>query len=104
MLNLSPTVGYMQNFTQMFVCYLCFMSANVHNLFCFKFRANDTTYAKQNGGKYDFIVEKYKALPITKQFWMDLFKEAKLWGIVLYEQVYIHLKYKISKLEYIILL
>jgi len=32
-------------------------------------------------------VEKVKALPVSKQFWDDLFADAKKWGLVLYEQV-----------------
>jgi len=50
-------------------------------------RASDTTYAKQNNGKYEFLIEGTKALPLTKQFWDDLFADAKQWGIILYEQV-----------------
>lgn len=56
--------------------------------FSMYFRASDTTYAKQNGGKYDFLVDGTKALPLTKQFWVDLFSKAKRdWGLVMYEQV-----------------
>ncbi|XP_053380271.1 uncharacterized protein LOC123527425 [Mercenaria mercenaria] len=63
--------------------------AAAHN----RYWASDTTYAKQNGGKYDFIVEKYKAVPISKQFWMDLFSEAKKWGMVLYEQDWLNVEF-----------
>ncbi len=37
-----------------------------------------TTYAKQNGGKYDFIVEENFALPLTQNFWNDLIGEVGL--------------------------
>lgn len=63
--------------------------AAAHN----RYWASDTTYAKQNGGKYDFIVEKLKAVPISKQFWMDLFSEAKKWGLVLYEQDWLNVEF-----------
>ncbi|KAL4218854.1 hypothetical protein ACF0H5_021442 [Mactra antiquata] len=65
------------------------LPAAAHN----RYWASDTTYAKQNGGKYDFIVEKYKALPVTKQFWVDLFTEAKQWGLILYEQDWLNVEF-----------
>ncbi|KAK7098686.1 uncharacterized protein [Littorina saxatilis] len=48
--------------------------------------SSKTTYAKANGGKYDFIVETDKAIPQDLTFWMDLLKGARLWGLVMYEQ------------------
>ena len=49
-----------------------------------------TTYAKQNGGKYDFYVDpdpaKY-ALPLEQAFWTDLLTSAVAeWGLTTYEQ------------------
>ena len=44
-------------------------------------------YAKQNHGKYDFIVEGIKAIPTSQQFWNDLMNESKAWGMATYEQV-----------------
>ena len=38
------------------------MPAAAHN----RYWAADTTYARKNGGKYDFIVEKEKAIPVDK--------------------------------------
>ncbi|XP_064616666.1 uncharacterized protein LOC135480695 [Liolophura sinensis] len=45
-----------------------------------------TTYAKQNGGNYDFIVEETKAIPTDKNFWTDLLRESRKWGLITYEQ------------------
>ena len=38
------------------------MPAAAHN----RFWAADTSYAKKNGGKYDFVVEEEKAIPVDK--------------------------------------
>ena len=38
------------------------MPAAAHN----RYWAADTTYAKKNGGKYDFVVENEKAIPVDK--------------------------------------
>ncbi|XP_041369520.1 uncharacterized protein LOC121383515 [Gigantopelta aegis] len=45
-----------------------------------------TTYAKQNGGLFDFIVEKKKAIPVEEAFWDYLFDSSRKWGLVTYEQ------------------
>ncbi|XP_025087041.1 uncharacterized protein LOC112559818 [Pomacea canaliculata] len=45
-----------------------------------------TPYAKQNGGKFDFIVEKEYAMPQDLSFWLYLFEQAKTWGLIVYEQ------------------
>ncbi|XP_076450230.1 uncharacterized protein LOC143286522 [Babylonia areolata] len=50
------------------------------------FWSSKTPYAKANGGRYDFIVEEEKALPQDPEFWMDLFKEARTWGLTMYDQ------------------
>ncbi|KAK3742202.1 hypothetical protein RRG08_056560 [Elysia crispata] len=50
---------------------------------------NDTTYARYNGGKYNFIsdVKTGYAVPDDQQFWLDLFNSTKAWGpFILYEQ------------------
>ncbi|CAG0889291.1 unnamed protein product [Cyprideis torosa] len=48
----------------------------------------ETTYASQNGGKYDFVIEKenYKAITADQRFWEDLLTDAPLWGLTTYEQ------------------
>ena len=56
--------------------------------------SDTTTYAKQNGGKYDFIIQKESsgtavpetALPTTIEFWRDLFANSTSWGLKVYEQ------------------
>lgn len=47
-----------------------------------------TVYAKQNGGKYNFVVEQEskKALPTDQEFWDDLLRESRKWGLIVYEQ------------------
>jgi len=51
-----------------------------------RYWSSETDYAKQNGGNYDFVVEKHMALPLEERFWDDLMEEGKLWGLVVYEQ------------------
>ena len=51
--------------------------------------------AKQNGGRYDFIIEKKGegqdytnfGWPTEQRFWDDLLAQAKRWGLAVYEQV-----------------
>ncbi|CAF1132035.1 unnamed protein product, partial [Didymodactylos carnosus] len=55
-----------------------------------RYWASNTTYAKDNGGKYDFLIDKInqKSLPVgNDSFWTDLFYTARTkWGLVMYEQ------------------
>ncbi|CAF1174900.1 unnamed protein product [Didymodactylos carnosus] len=55
-----------------------------------RYWASNTTYAKDNGGKYSFLIDKLneKSLPVGNDtFWTDLFYEATTkWGLILYEQ------------------
>lgn len=46
-----------------------------------------TVYAKQNGGNFDFIIEKEqgKGIPVTQDFWDYLMKSSKDWGMAVYE-------------------
>eukprot|EP01006_Ploeotia_vitrea_P025486 TRINITY_DN58345_c0_g1_i1.p1 TRINITY_DN58345_c0_g1~~TRINITY_DN58345_c0_g1_i1.p1 ORF type:complete len:747 (-),score=77.64 TRINITY_DN58345_c0_g1_i1:102-2342(-) len=47
----------------------------------------ETTYAKQNGGVWDFIVEGTEiALPTQQAFWTWLLGASKEWGLTVYEQ------------------
>lgn len=52
-------------------------------------------YAKQNGGKYDFVVERDKdvALPQDKTFWKDFFHNATQWGLRMYLQDWLTLQF-----------
>ena len=55
----------------------------------------DNVYAKQNGGAYDFVVEKKSdgpfhhdiAWPSSQVFWDDLMANSTKWGLMMYEQV-----------------
>ena len=40
-----------------------------------RYFSSESTYAKQNGGKYNFVVQGNSSLPIDPQFWHDLFAE-----------------------------
>ncbi|KAK6196067.1 hypothetical protein SNE40_001362 [Patella caerulea] len=53
----------------------------------------NNTYAKQNGGQFDFIVEKAKAVPTDESFWNYLFDNAKRWGLILYEQDWLDVEF-----------
>jgi hypothetical protein len=57
-----------------------------------RYWASDTTYAKQNGGEYDFIIERVrlKALPTEQRFWDHLMASSKKWGLAVYEQDWLH--------------
>ncbi|ESO98784.1 hypothetical protein LOTGIDRAFT_158730 [Lottia gigantea] len=48
--------------------------------------SSDNVYAKQNGGKYNFIIEGDTAVPDDPMFWDDLFSNAAEWGLVTYDQ------------------
>ena len=54
-----------------------------------KFWDYKVTYARQNGGQYNFILDKFtnKALPDGLEFWDDLFLNGTKWGLKTYEQV-----------------
>ncbi|CAI8031075.1 hypothetical protein GBAR_LOCUS17620 [Geodia barretti] len=46
-----------------------------------------TDYAKQNGGKFEFIVESEASLPVEEEFWDFLFSSSKeTWNLLVYEQ------------------
>ncbi len=48
--------------------------------------ANNNVYAKQNGGKYNFILEDTYGIPTEQRFWDDLIAGKKAAGLVVYEQ------------------
>ena len=57
-----------------------------------------TPYASENGGKFRFIIEtdaqnRSIALPQDSQFWSELFKKAKKWGLEMYEQDWLDVQY-----------
>ncbi|XP_072031493.1 uncharacterized protein [Amphiura filiformis] len=53
-----------------------------------RFWANDTDYAKKNGGEWNFIVEpnNKKAIPQDEGFWNYLLSTSREWGLIVYEQ------------------
>jgi hypothetical protein len=42
-----------------------------------RYWATDNIYAKQNGGKYDFIIETDYAIPVDQTLWDDLVANAR---------------------------
>ena len=48
----------------------------------------NTDYAKQNGGKWEFLVDDASqyALPLEQGFWDWLMMESRKWGLAIYEQ------------------
>ncbi|XP_048777200.2 uncharacterized protein LOC125681238 isoform X4 [Ostrea edulis] len=72
--------GYFYNHT--------FSLLALHN----RYWSKDTSYAKQNGGKYDFIVEDSGALPVEQTFWNDLLNKTLTWGLVMYEQDWLNVQ------------
>jgi hypothetical protein len=50
-------------------------------------RSPVTDYAKQNGGKFEFIVESEASLPVEEAFWDFLLSSSKeTWNLLVYEQ------------------
>ena len=66
-----------------------------------RFWAVDNVYCKQNGGDYDFVVEKkgdapdYRnfAWPTEQRFWDDLMYNSTKWGLFMYEQDWLDTEY-----------
>ncbi|XP_046547869.1 uncharacterized protein LOC124257772 [Haliotis rubra] len=52
--------------------------------------SSNTTYARANGGSYDFLIDGHKALPLEERFWDDLLAESRDWGLFVYEQDYLN--------------
>ena len=66
-----------------------------------RFWAVDNVYCKQNGGDYDFVVEKRGdapdfnnfAWPTEQRFWDDLLYNSSKWGLFMYEQDWLDTEY-----------
>lgn len=66
-----------------------------------RFWAIDNVYATQNGGDYDFVVEKKSenpqynnyAWPMEQRFWNDLLYNSSKWGLFMYEQDWLDTEY-----------
>ena len=55
-----------------------------------RYFSSESTYAKQNGGKYEWIVQGNSSLPIDQQFWIDLFAERSDWGLTMLFQDWLY--------------
>lgn len=59
-----------------------------------RYWSNNTDYAKQNGGKWDFILEPDShgglAFPLEQAFWDWLLSDARKWGLRTYEQDWLY--------------
>eukprot|EP01012_Entosiphon_sulcatum_P028632 TRINITY_DN3468_c0_g1_i1.p1 TRINITY_DN3468_c0_g1~~TRINITY_DN3468_c0_g1_i1.p1 ORF type:complete len:750 (+),score=126.46 TRINITY_DN3468_c0_g1_i1:23-2251(+) len=55
-----------------------------------RYWAPDSTYAKKNGGPWDFIVEDTLSLPDSQAFWDFLIEDSKKWGLAVYEQDWLY--------------
>lgn len=57
-----------------------------------RYWSNETTYAKQNGGQYNFLIDNrnvpngHLAVPDDQAFWDFLMSSSKRWGLEVYEQ------------------
>lgn len=83
--SIEPSAQYRPRYS----CILC-RSGYCHGHFnLLSIYATETVYAKQNGGNFDFIVEKSngKSIPTTQAFWDWLMMSSKEWGMAVYEQV-----------------
>ena len=65
-----------------------------------RFWAVDNVYASQNGGGYEFVVEKKGdedgrnyAWPMEQRFWDDLLYNSSKWGLFMYEQDWLDTEY-----------
>lgn len=59
-----------------------------------RFWADNNVYATQNGGDYQFIIERQSsgglAIPVEQRFWDDLIRNATVWGLRVYEQDWLY--------------
>lgn len=53
-----------------------------------RYWSDNTNYAKQNGGEWDFVVEPQNQLsiPVEEAFWEYLMSSSRRWGLDVYEQ------------------
>eukprot|EP00397_Hematodinium_sp_SG-2012_P005644 GEMP01005666.1.p1 GENE.GEMP01005666.1~~GEMP01005666.1.p1 ORF type:complete len:783 (-),score=179.11 GEMP01005666.1:1622-3895(-) len=57
--------------------------------------SDKTVYAKQNGGKYRFAMDNgtHHGVPLDYAFWENLLREARDWGMTVYEQDWLNLEF-----------
>eukprot|EP01052_Picozoa_sp_SAG31_P005355 SAG31_NODE_234_length_19701_cov_16.835068_13_plen_485_part_00 len=53
----------------------------------------DTTYAKQNGGEFEFAMGGGTSLPMTQSFWRWLMAQSVQWGLQMYEQDWLYTEF-----------
>ena len=53
-----------------------------------RFWSAENVYARENGGAHEFALDRRggMALPLSAEFWEDIFSRARRWGMVTYEQ------------------
>ena len=53
-----------------------------------RYWGTDVSYAKQNGGDWDFIIEEHNkhSIPTQQAFWDFLMETSRQWGLRVYEQ------------------
>ncbi|KAL3880433.1 hypothetical protein ACJMK2_032671 [Sinanodonta woodiana] len=61
-----------------------------------RYWSSQTTYAIQNGGKFKFLLEPPKAIPVDQTFWDSFFQDAKQWGLILYEQDWLDVEFSMN--------
>ncbi|KAK7089407.1 hypothetical protein V1264_024716 [Littorina saxatilis] len=69
------------------------LPATAHN----RYWSSDTTYAKENGGKYNFVVGPMVSVPDDQSFWDDLFRNSSSWGLYTYEQDWLNKEFSGSE-------
>ena len=55
-----------------------------------RYFSSQSTYAKQNGGQYEFIVQGNSSLPMDAAFWTDLFAARSDWGLAMLFQDWLY--------------
>ena len=55
-----------------------------------RYYSSNTSYAKQNGGTYDWLVQSNSSLPIDQRFWDDLFAQRSDWGLTMLFQDWLY--------------
>ena len=55
-----------------------------------------TVYARENGGRYDFLVDRTAALPMDAGFWRDLFANRSDWGLTTLFQDWLSTHYEVG--------
>ncbi|KAI0227999.1 hypothetical protein LSAT2_021487 [Lamellibrachia satsuma] len=57
-----------------------------------RYWSHKVIYAKQNGGKFTFLMDGTNSIPNDQSFWDYLFSSALQWGMVVYEQDFLNVQ------------